>query len=156
MNPLNNDRVSIVGSAHYKPYHDQKCYEISIDGERTFTVERNPEGQGKWQLKELNNMIIDKDQFRQDLFERIALKFPPKKSHFAKIGNRIVEYSMADSGEFRNPESFVTGDNVWIYIGCGTIYSINGVRQSVKLAMHFWKSITLESLGDANYQKGKS
>ena len=56
----------------------------------------------------------------------------------ALINGEIVEYDMADTGEFLAP-----GDCPgWKYIGCGVIYSImNGVLLDGKIAHHFWQRI---------------
>jgi len=71
MNPLNNPRVSVLKISEY-------FYDVFIDDEMTFLVERQAKSPFHWLLYDENGTILDQDQYRTDLFERIAVKYPVK------------------------------------------------------------------------------
>jgi hypothetical protein len=65
MNPLNNPRVEVYEIADNQ-------YLVFIDSRLQYSAYRATEAPYHWQLYEMT--IIDTDRYREDLFQRVALK----------------------------------------------------------------------------------
>lgn len=70
MNPLNNPRVEVM-DVHRYIKDDQ--YLIFIDGKLQYSAYRAEEAPYRWQLYEMT--VVDTDQYREDLFNRLARKY---------------------------------------------------------------------------------
>jgi hypothetical protein len=62
------------------------------------------------------------------------------------ISGELMEYDDSDSGFNQAPEHYISRDYLFIYLGCGTIWSIDGIRQQGRLALHFWKKIKIQDI----------
>ena len=81
----------------------------------------------------------------------INFGFDEQFTRTAKINGKIVAYDMADTGKYQEPKSFVIGPYLWLYIGAGVVWEVNGVQQNCKVAEHFWKKVVLSDLGGVGY-----
>jgi len=70
MNPLNNPRVEILESGN-------ELYDCFVDAKLFYIIRRQPIFPRLWMAIGVStNSVVDTDQYRTDLFERIAAKYP--------------------------------------------------------------------------------
>lgn len=84
------------------------------------------------------------------MYENLKIELR-KPTHYAKINGKIVSYDSCDTGLWMEPKTQIRGKVLWVYLGCGIIWAINGIRQKGNTAYHFWKFIRLSDLGSVDY-----
>lgn len=79
------------------------------------------------------------------MYENWSTKKRIRNSAF--INGKLIEYDLCDTGEHYAPQNHLLDYVLYLFLGTGTIYSVNGVIQkNTNTAYHFWRIISLAEI----------